>query len=197
MKHRQVCVIAVSPSVKIQMILQRFRKLVDKLTVNLKIYTANLIRDISFVSIRDYRLGKLMPVILNHSNEYELAVRLREGHVEAFDAVYEQYHGAIYLNFLKLTKDKKVSLSLLQDVFIILWQQKLSIDPERSFHGWLFTISHNLVLSFLRSTLLYGQVSHNKNIQHTADCTTPPNLNTKRIYPVTIENSQKNLPGYS
>lgn len=91
---------------------------------------------------------------LNDCAEESLVSFLRDGRADAFDELYHRYHSAIYQNILKLTKDSAASEDLLQDTFVVCWQKRHSIDPERPIAGWLFVISYNLSVNWLKRKLV-------------------------------------------
>ena len=79
-----------------------------------------------------------------------LVSRLHDDDIGAFDILYHKYHHAIYRNIYKITKDKEISQDILQDVFIVLWEKRYKIKPDQSVSGWLFVISFNRSISYLR-----------------------------------------------
>ncbi|MDN3582387.1 RNA polymerase sigma factor [Mucilaginibacter flavus] len=79
--------------------------------------------------------------------------RLYSGDVTAFDAIYHKYHHAIYRNIYKFTKDEDVSQDIMQDIFIALWEKRMEINPDKSLSGWLFVLSFNRSISYLRRKL--------------------------------------------
>jgi RNA polymerase sigma-70 factor (family 1) len=83
----------------------------------------------------------------------ELAIKIHEDDVEAFNALYWKYHADLYANILKLTRNSSAAEDILQEVFIQLWEKRKTIDPERSVAGWLFTVSHNMSVNYLRKKL--------------------------------------------
>jgi len=87
------------------------------------------------------------------SSNAELVVRLHKNDVSAFDALYWEYHQAIYRNILKLTKEPLAAEDILQEVFIKLWEKRFDIDPAQSVAGWLFVISFNLSVNYTRKKL--------------------------------------------
>lgn len=79
--------------------------------------------------------------------------RLYSNDVMAFDAIYNKYHQAIYRNIYKFTKDDDVSQDIMQDIFIVLWEKRMEIKPDKSLSGWLFVLSFNRSISYLRRKL--------------------------------------------
>ena len=73
-----------------------------------------------------------------------------------FDQIYVHYHQIIYANIFKLIKDTTISEDILQDVFFALWENRAKIDPEQSVSAWLFVVSYNRSVSYLRKKLKQG-----------------------------------------
>ena len=94
--------------------------------------------------------------------EKELARRVINGDIVAFNEVYRIYFHPVYCNALKITRDAAVAEDVLQEVFITLWEKRATIDPERSLAGWLFIICYhksvNILRKKLRESLLYREL---------------------------------------
>ncbi len=76
--------------------------------------------------------------------------RLQEDDKTAFDWIYNQFSHKIYLNALKLTKDRTMAEDIVQDVFIILWEKRNSIDPSRPLLNWIFVVSYHKSIDYLK-----------------------------------------------
>ncbi|MFY0254418.1 RNA polymerase sigma factor [Chitinophaga sp. 30R24] len=98
----------------------------------------------------------------------ELVVRLQNHEVSAFDSLYWKYHGAVYRNIFKFVKDEVVTEDILQDVFARLWEKRQDIQSDQSVSGWLFVISFNMCVSFVRKKLR-EQAFHKKIFQTNED----------------------------
>lgn len=90
---------------------------------------------------------------MNVSNENELVRRLRNDDVQAFDRLYYKYHQALLANIHKLTRNTIASEDILQEVFIALWEKRATLDPDDHIAGWLFVVSYNKAINFLRKEL--------------------------------------------
>ncbi|SKB49881.1 RNA polymerase sigma factor [Daejeonella lutea] len=92
-----------------------------------------------------------------------LVHQLVEGNIRAYDALYWQYHQAIYRNILKYVKDPQDSKDILQDVFVVLWEHRHELDPGKSISGWLHVVSFNRSMDHIRKVLrartLEGQLA--------------------------------------
>lgn len=78
---------------------------------------------------------------------------LREGDVSAFDALYWKYHQPVFRNIIKITRDAEVARDILQEVYSKLWERRCEINEHQSVSGWLFVLSYNQSISYLRKTL--------------------------------------------
>ncbi|MDQ1089811.1 MULTISPECIES: RNA polymerase sigma factor [unclassified Siphonobacter] len=85
--------------------------------------------------------------------ELESLVALSQDKVEAFDFLYHLYKQPVYGNIFKIVKQEDLAEDLLQEVFITLWENRHSLQLDRPVAGWLFVVSHNKALSFLKKKL--------------------------------------------
>jgi RNA polymerase sigma-70 factor (family 1) len=93
---------------------------------------------------------------VSYPNDYELAVRLRQGDVEAFDILYQKYHQGLYFNILKLIRHTAATQDILQEVFLKLWERRSSLDPDQSVTAWLFVVSYNKAADYLKHYLRHS-----------------------------------------
>lgn len=84
---------------------------------------------------------------------HELITRLQANDREAFAYLYKEYSHRIFLNVLKITKDNAVAEDIVQEVFVILWEKRLTIDPSKPILNWIFVVSYNKSIDYLKKTL--------------------------------------------
>ncbi|HEY8919754.1 MAG TPA: sigma-70 family RNA polymerase sigma factor [Chitinophaga sp.] len=101
----------------------------------------------------------------NNCHEREFILRLRSGDINAFDSLYHAYHGLVYANIFKLTRDENATKDILQEVFICLWEKRRMISPEKDVCGWLFVVSYNKSLTWLKRSLRTAAVYARANEQ--------------------------------
>lgn len=82
-----------------------------------------------------------------------LIAQLNNSDDAAFEAVYHQYHQAIFANVLRLVKQQHKAEDILQDVFITLWESRFKLTTQQSVSGWLFTTSYFKSLEYLRRSV--------------------------------------------
>ncbi|WP_394676721.1 RNA polymerase sigma factor [uncultured Sphingobacterium sp.] len=82
--------------------------------------------------------------------ENKLLISLSQGNEQSFFALYDQYSHALFSTIFRMVKDREVSEEIVQDVFLKVWQKRSTIDPNRNFKSWIFTIAKNDVISWYR-----------------------------------------------
>lgn len=87
---------------------------------------------------------------VSNMEERALTRRLMEGDEQAFTLLYHKYSPTLYLNILKLVKAEETALDLLQELFVKIWNRRETIDPDKEFRAYLFSITYNLVRDFFR-----------------------------------------------
>ncbi|HZH54969.1 MAG TPA: sigma factor [Sphingobacteriaceae bacterium] len=78
---------------------------------------------------------------------------LARGDSDAFDSIYHRYHQSIYANIFRIVRRSDHAEDILQDVFVTLWQYRHNLNQDRPVAGWLFVVSYNKSLTFLRQQL--------------------------------------------
>ncbi len=94
-----------------------------------------------------------METTLAHSlptDEPTLVRRAQAGDVEAFGALVSQYMRRAYYAALGLVGSHDDALDLSQEAFSRAFRARMSLDPNRSFYTWLYTILRRLCFNFLR-----------------------------------------------
>lgn len=75
-----------------------------------------------------------------------LASRLKAGDQDAFTQLYHIYKDKIFAFAMRFLGSKEVAKEVVQEVFVKLWDARESVDPERSFNGYLYRIARNKIL---------------------------------------------------
>ena len=75
---------------------------------------------------------------------------LNNGNFAAFDILYKQYHKVVYSNISKFILQADIAEDILQDVFMSLWENRRKMDPSKDVGGWLFVVSYNKSIAFLK-----------------------------------------------
>ncbi len=88
--------------------------------------------------------------ILQPLSDTTLLQHITEGREIAFEELYQRYSVPVFNYLMRLTNDNGVAEELLQDVFLIIWQDARSFRGRASVKTWLFRIAHHRAVSWLR-----------------------------------------------
>ena len=87
-------------------------------------------------------------------SDRELLERLRDGDASAFDALYEAYRPRLYAYLLRMTRRPDVAEDLLEETWLRLIRRPPRPEATPGMSAWLFTVAHNLFVSWCRWRLL-------------------------------------------
>lgn len=76
--------------------------------------------------------------------------QLCNGNEAAFNEIYFLYRRKVKGYSLRLIRNPEEAEELTQIVFIRLWEKRASIDPDKNFDAFLFTITRNLIMEEFR-----------------------------------------------
>ncbi|MBO9563827.1 MAG: RNA polymerase sigma-70 factor [Niastella sp.] len=81
--------------------------------------------------------------------ENELFALIRCGDEPAFAALYNRYFGLLYMHAFQRLKDKDEAKDLVQDLFLRLWDQRVSLPDDINITAYLYTAVKNRILNKL------------------------------------------------
>jgi RNA polymerase sigma-70 factor, ECF subfamily len=83
---------------------------------------------------------------------------------DAYRRIFNQYAKKVYYFAFSYVRSKEDAEEIVQEVFARLWEQRASLDEEKSLSGFLFTISYRLIMDeFRRKKSL---VQHHEHLFH-------------------------------
>ncbi|WP_075559338.1 RNA polymerase sigma-70 factor [Parabacteroides timonensis] len=80
--------------------------------------------------------------------------RLKEGDETAFESIYWKYNSHVFNFINSLLYDRVISEDITQSVFMKIWERRESIDLDKGFDAYLFTIARNMVYKETENRLL-------------------------------------------
>jgi RNA polymerase sigma-70 factor (ECF subfamily) len=75
-----------------------------------------------------------------------LIVKLKNGDVSSFETIYKR----IFHFTLQYLRNEEACSNIIQDVFSSLWDNKEKLAIETNLNAWLFTVTKNMCLKFIR-----------------------------------------------
>jgi RNA polymerase sigma factor (sigma-70 family) len=86
--------------------------------------------------------------------DYAVVQRAIGGDQLAFKMLFDKYKQPLYFHILKLVKDREIIEDLLQEIFLKAFDNISSFNPDYAFSTWLYRITTNHSIDFLRKKKL-------------------------------------------
>ena len=90
--------------------------------------------------------------------DYELVFLLKDDDRGAFTAIYDRYVRLLYTLIMRYVKNHDDSQDILQFIFEKLWLIRKDLNPEMPIKNFLYAMTRNSVLNYVRD--------HNSALQH-------------------------------
>lgn len=96
---------------------------------------------------------------------------LQNGSHKAFEDVFVAYFDKVKYLLNGLLRSESDAEELAQDIFVKLWMNRQSIDPNKAFSTYIYTIARNTALNYLKHKLVEENFknSFNESDAETAD----------------------------
>lgn len=75
---------------------------------------------------------------------------IASGDSEAFKTLFEMFYPKVKVFLVKLLKDDKASEDIAQDIFVKLWSMGPSLPEISSFNAYLYRMTKNAAINYLR-----------------------------------------------
>jgi RNA polymerase sigma-70 factor (ECF subfamily) len=105
-----------------------------------------------------------MPNGLNDISDNILAARIRQNDKNAFKTLYDRYSRKIYFFSLKHLNNASEAEELVQSVFINVWENRRSLNPDNSVKSYIYKAAVNYIINYLRKkTIRAGYIESELN----------------------------------
>lgn len=92
---------------------------------------------------------------LHQLSDVELFIYLKDGDVEAYEAIFRRYHGVLLHHAGRILKDEELAHDVVQEVFEYLWRKRESIELHTALSSYLYKSVRNAVLNQLKRNQRY------------------------------------------
>lgn len=82
--------------------------------------------------------------------EKKLVGQLKKGDADAFEKLFQFYGKRLFHFSLGYLKSSEEAEEVVQETFFRIWNNKSSLQPERSFKAYLFTIAYHFIIATLK-----------------------------------------------
>ncbi|MEL7588011.1 MAG: RNA polymerase sigma-70 factor [Prolixibacteraceae bacterium] len=89
-----------------------------------------------------------MSTYLKTDREY--ITELKGGDYAAFDNLFKRYAQSIFAFVFSISKDAFTAEEVTQTIFVKIWEKRMQIEEHFSFKAFLFRITYNETISYLR-----------------------------------------------
>lgn len=87
-------------------------------------------------------------------NEKEILKNLIKGDIMSYEEVFKIYNKKIYSFSFRYLKDREEAESVVQEVFLKLWENCKKLDKNSNLNAWLFTVTFNTIRKRFRKMTL-------------------------------------------
>ena len=84
------------------------------------------------------------------SRQFDIS-SLRKGDKKAYEEIYREFYGMIFHLCLQYLNDERISEEIVQDTFMKLWEVRGSLGDQDNIRNFLYTITKNNCLNYLRN----------------------------------------------
>lgn len=93
-----------------------------------------------------------------------LVSKLKGGSVAAFEILYERYSAKLYNSISAISYDKSLAKDITQNCFLIIWEKREELDPEKKISAYLYAIARNLVYKETERLILNNRFIESRSI---------------------------------
>lgn len=97
--------------------------------------------------------------MINHVDETNVFKSFRKGDLKAFEHLYKMYQPRTFAYCLNLVHQTEIAKDLVQESFIIFWENRENILTDYSVISYLFKILHSNCLKYLRRAYVMSNFS--------------------------------------
>lgn len=115
----------------------------------------------------------------------ELFHKIKKGDISAWEILYRKYHPKMYVYCKGLLKDADLAKDMVQEAFVILWENRDKLLVEQAISGYLFSITRHQCLKHIRNDLVthnFSDLSNARLVEIETNYYTPEKNILDKIY---------------
>lgn len=85
-----------------------------------------------------------------HPEEIQILERIRKGDLDAYETVFKAYYQSLCLFAIRYLKRTDLAEEIVQDIFVNIWEKRVSLNLEISLKSYLYRAVHNNSLKYLQ-----------------------------------------------
>ena len=128
-------------------------------------------------------------------NEKELLLQVSQGDRAAFKILYTACYPHVQRYISLFEPSKSMLDELTQDVFVRIWEKRDRLEAVESFSGYLFLITRNVVLNFIRALKVRKKISELDESSDPGTNELEKELLFRQYYIIALEAMEKLPPG--
>ena len=101
-----------------------------------------------------------------------LLSQIRDGDEAAFTVLFDLYRPRVYTTALRITKNEWAAEEILQDTFVQIWKNRVTLDQIDNFEGWVYTVARNITFNELKR-MERERSNYNRLVQDTVSLVHP------------------------
>jgi RNA polymerase sigma-70 factor (ECF subfamily) len=101
-------------------------------------------------------------------DEYSLVQRAKHNDTRAYEQLYRLHQGRVYGLCMRLCSDRDMAEDLTQEAFVLAWRKLATFRGDSAFGSWLYRITTNVALSYLRKQKTFLTSLQNDYIEEPA-----------------------------
>lgn len=95
---------------------------------------------------------------------------LQKGDITSFEYLYNTWSGKLYNFVMRISKgDSYLAEDIVQNVFIKVWENRVSVDPDKSFGAYICTIAKNQLVNIYHHRML--EFLYQEKVKNSGDFT--------------------------
>ncbi|SHF80262.1 RNA polymerase sigma-70 factor, ECF subfamily [Mariniphaga anaerophila] len=130
---------------------------------------------------------------MDKQRENILLAKIRGGDKKAFEALFRQYYPHLCLYTTKVLKNPSAAEEIVQELFVLLWENRKKTKIESSLQNYLFRAVKNHCLNYIKHNQIVNEHSK-KVLAQTEKFYSGENIDTQQELFQKIEESISELP---